>query len=117
MNEKEKSYHVIDKNEIQLSKRNYNSRHVYKNLRLTRETIRYYEKIGLLPLLHRDENGYREYSGKDLSTLLFIDAFRHKGYSNAQIKKILMDCSLSDLQNENLKNRQHLQKKIERLEF
>lgn len=36
------------------------------------ETVRYYEKAGLLPEPHRRDNGYREYSNQHLELLQFI---------------------------------------------
>lgn len=36
------------------------------------ETVRYYEKTGLLPEPHRRDNGYREYSNQHLEQLQFI---------------------------------------------
>ena len=38
------------------------------------ETIRYYERIGLLPAPSRSPNGYRAYAGGHLERLAFIRA-------------------------------------------
>ena len=42
---------------------------------LSRANIRFYEQEGLLSPLRRD-NGYRDYSGEDLTTLLRIKLLR-----------------------------------------
>ncbi|MBC7183990.1 MAG: MerR family transcriptional regulator, partial [Marinobacter sp.] len=41
------------------------------------ETIRYYEKIGLLPEPSRDSSGYRSYQPAHLDRLLFIKRCRN----------------------------------------
>ena len=45
------------------------------------ETIRYYEKIGLMPGVHRNNGGARLYSDKDLSRLRFIKRAQKMGFS------------------------------------
>ena len=52
-------------------------------------TIRYYEKIGLLPQPDRSESGYRIYSGADQSRLLFIRRTRGLGFSLDDIRELL----------------------------
>lgn len=47
----------------------------------TLETIRYYEKISLLPKPLRAENGYRLYTQDNLTLLRFIQACRGMGFS------------------------------------
>ncbi len=41
-------------------------------LTISVDTLRYYEKIGLLPKISRTESGARRYQDKDLSRLKFI---------------------------------------------
>lgn len=45
---------------------------VAKKLNINKETIRYYEKIGLLEAAERDSNGYRLYSDNDIEFLKFV---------------------------------------------
>ena len=45
---------------------------VSKSLGLSVDTLRYYEKIGLLPRIHRTAAGIRSYSDKDISRLNFV---------------------------------------------
>ncbi|MFA6311007.1 MAG: Cd(II)/Pb(II)-responsive transcriptional regulator [Sterolibacterium sp.] len=53
------------------------------------ETIRYYEKAGLLPDPVRLANGYRDYSHKHLERLAFIRHCRVLDLPLAEIKRLL----------------------------
>ncbi len=61
---------------------------VNEALGLTADTLRYYEKIGLLPPVHR-HNGIRFYSQKDLSRLQFIQRAQKMGFSLDEIAQLL----------------------------
>ncbi|CAI3955179.1 DNA-binding transcriptional regulator [Commensalibacter communis] len=52
-------------------------------------TIRYYEKIGLLPEPPRTEGGYRAYTKKHLEILFFIIRSRALGFSLIEIQNLL----------------------------
>ncbi len=53
------------------------------------ETIRYYERIGLLPAPSRTAGNYRDYSAADVSRLTFTRRARDLGFSIAQIRALL----------------------------
>lgn len=53
------------------------------------ETIRYYEKIGLMPAPERGANGYRSYSSKQLAQLTFIRHCRALDIGLADIRRLL----------------------------
>lgn len=53
------------------------------------ETIRYYEKIGLLPDPARSRAGYREYSSGILLRLRFIQSAKKLGFSLDEIAELL----------------------------
>lgn len=53
------------------------------------ETIRYYEKTGLLPEPQRSSNGYRCYDQASLSLLKFIKSCRSLGFSLEDIKQLI----------------------------
>lgn len=53
------------------------------------ETIRYYEKIGLLPPPPRTSGGHRVYAMEDLNRLSFIRRCRELGFSQEQIRGVL----------------------------
>lgn len=57
------------------------------------ETIRYYEREGILPVADRTGSNYRDYSDTHLATLTFIRRARALGFGMAQVRKLL---SLSD---------------------
>ena len=50
------------------------------------ETIRYYEKMGLMPEPKRLANGYRDYDEASLKQLKFIKTCRALGFTLAEIK-------------------------------
>jgi MerR family mercuric resistance operon transcriptional regulator len=53
------------------------------------ETIRYYEKTGLLPAPTRGTNGYRYYDQDHLKCLGFIMKSKSLGFSNDNIRELL----------------------------
>ena len=53
------------------------------------ETIRYYEKIGLLPEPLRADNGYRVYGETGLKRLSFIRRCRELGFSLDEVRGLL----------------------------
>jgi len=53
------------------------------------ETIRYYEKIGLMPNPVRSQGGHRLYNNDHLKRLVFIRRCRELGFSLEEIKNLL----------------------------
>lgn len=67
------------------------------------ETVRYYEKIGLLPAPQRDTSGYRSYQDRHLERLLFIRRCRNLDMTQDEIRELIRlaeqpeaDCSEVD---------------------
>lgn len=56
---------------------------------LSRDTIRYYERIGLLPPAPRSSNGYRAYEPHTLIVLGFIRSAQQIGFSLEQVRAAL----------------------------
>lgn len=53
------------------------------------DTIRYYERRGLIPPPSRRDSGYREYTGEDLARVRFIRRAKELGFSLAEIAELL----------------------------
>lgn len=53
------------------------------------ETIRYYERVGLMPKAARTDAGYRVYSLKDSERLNFIRHSKEIGFDTAEIRQLL----------------------------
>lgn len=67
------------------------------------ETIRYYEKIGLVPAPEREASGYRSYRQHHLDRLLFIRRCRNLDMAQDEIRELIRladqpdaDCSEVD---------------------
>jgi len=62
---------------------------VAKEARINVETLRFYEKNGMLPKPRRDANGYRIYLQDDVSKLKFIKKCKALGFTLKEIKELL----------------------------
>ena len=62
---------------------------VTRRLGLSADTLRYYEKIGLLPAVHRTGSGIRQYEERDLSRLRFIQRAKAMNFSLEEIAQLL----------------------------
>jgi len=60
-----------------------------KELKINKETIRYYEKIGLLSEAKKDLNGYRVYSKDDIKKITFILIVKDYDFSLKEIGILL----------------------------
>ncbi len=62
---------------------------ISRQLNISVDTLRYYEKIGLLPPVYRKPSGIRVYGRKDISRIKFIKRSQSMGFSLDEIKKLL----------------------------
>lgn len=62
---------------------------VAKRAEVNIETIRYYERRGILPDPPRRKSGYRQYTDDAISRLLFIKHAKELGFSLAEISDLL----------------------------
>ena len=53
------------------------------------ETIRYYERMGLLPSPKRGASGYREYTPREVERLTFVTRGRALGFSLQEITELI----------------------------
>jgi MerR family mercuric resistance operon transcriptional regulator len=60
-----------------------------KRANVNLETIRYYERQGLIPEPPRNQSGYRQYSHHDLTRTLFIKRAQALGFSLKEISELL----------------------------
>lgn len=60
-----------------------------RRTRVNIETIRYYERVGLVPRPRRTEGGYRLYDGSDVKRLAFIRRSRELGFGLDEIRALL----------------------------
>lgn len=63
----------------------YRTSDVANNLGLTRETLRYYEEIGLITPKRSNDSKYREFDLYDMSRLMAIDFFKKRGFTPTEI--------------------------------
>jgi MerR family copper efflux transcriptional regulator len=62
---------------------------VAKAAGLSVQAVRYYERLGLLPLAHRTESGYRVYGAETEDRLRFIKRAQALGFSLNEVREIL----------------------------
>ena len=53
------------------------------------DTVRYYEKHGLLPLPQRQPSGYRSYRSDDVARLRFVRRAKGLGFTLEEIRELL----------------------------
>lgn len=56
---------------------------------VNKETIRYYERKGLIPETERTEGGYRLYTEETIRRIQFIKRLQGLGFTLAEIHKLL----------------------------
>ena len=102
---------------------------VSKKYKITQDTIRYYEKIGLIPHVPRSKSGIRDFDENSCNWLEFIKCMRSAGLSidvltqyislfkqgnkTAKARKEL----LVEQRNELLKKQEDINKTIKRLDY
>ncbi len=69
--------------------KNYKISDVSKETGLSADTLRYYEKAGLLKNINRTPSGIRLYNNADLSRLRFIQRAKTMNFSLDEISKLL----------------------------
>lgn len=68
------------------------------------ETMRYYERIGLMPKPNRKESGYRYYDETDLARVRFIVRSKELGFTLKETKELLSMRIDSDTKCEDVKD-------------
>jgi MerR family copper efflux transcriptional regulator len=79
------------------------------------DTVRYYERHGLLPEPARRASGYREYTAADLDRLLFVRRAKELGFTLAEIGELL---SLTGERGNDMRGvRRKAEQRLEQVEF
>ena len=78
---------------------------VSKKYNLTADTIRYYERIGLIPPVHRNSSGNRDFLEEDCNWVEFIKCMRNAGLS---IEALIDYVAMFQRGNETVKSRKNL---------
>ena len=60
-----------------------------KKANVKKETVRYYERRGLIPEPERSDSGYRQYSQDAVSRIMFIKRAQELGFSLNEISELL----------------------------
>ncbi|MGI6182919.1 MAG: MerR family transcriptional regulator [Candidatus Fimadaptatus sp.] len=69
---------------------------VSKRFELTPDTLRYYERIGLLPEVSRTSGGIRDYSEEDCNWVAYIKCMRSAGVSVETLIEYVALCRQGD---------------------
>ncbi len=78
---------------------------VVKKLNISHDTLRFYEKSGLLGAIRRDESGFRNYSDSDLKRIEFILCMRNVGVPIEVLKQYM---NLFDMGDDTIEQRKIL---------
>lgn len=73
-----------------LAEKSYTIQEAAQEMNISAHTLRYYEKIGLLPSIHRSENGRRNYTEEDLGWVYWLKLLRESGMS-IRVMKVRMN--------------------------
>ncbi|VVC75741.1 Mercuric resistance operon regulatory protein [Aquicella siphonis] len=74
-----------------------------KQAKMSTVTLRYYEKVGLIPSARRTESGYRYYSPETMELLHFIQNAKTAGFALAEIMELIKLKSTSNSSSKNVK--------------
>lgn len=94
-----------------------NSKQVAEMFDLTTDTIRYYERVGVIPAIKRDKNGYRVYTKRDLNWIFLAKSLRRAGVSIESLIEFAtlaqLDGNVEEAQKQILKDQlQEIEKKL-----
>ncbi len=88
---------------------------VAKLFDVSTDTLRYYEKIGIISPHKSDENGYRYYSYDEIVVLMDILFFRNMELSVKDIRNIITKMNVGDIKNILYQNQRIVENRIEEL--
>ncbi|WP_304942573.1 MerR family transcriptional regulator [Vallitalea guaymasensis] len=77
---------------------NYRTGELSNFLGMSRDTLRYYEKKGILKPKQNEINNYREYNILDIYTLMVTEFYKKRGLAITDIKKLKSGLKLNELE-------------------
>ncbi len=92
----------------------YNISKIARIVGLSSETIRLYEKKGILRMKKNLKNDYRTYGPLDIGTILRCRSYAQYGFSLSEAADLINECSLDATHKRLVKQELYLQRKIEK---
>ncbi|EKF1959365.1 MerR family transcriptional regulator [Listeria monocytogenes] len=83
---------------------------------LTVDTLRYYERVGVIPPVHRNESGYRAYKTSDLNWVYLVKNLRNAGLSVESLIEFATLAQLRETQNVEAAQKQVLVDQLKELD-
>ncbi|EBF5202296.1 MerR family transcriptional regulator [Listeria monocytogenes] len=83
---------------------------------LTVDTVRYYERVGVIPPVHRNESGYRDYKTSDLNWVYLVKNLRNAGLSVESLIEFATLAQLRETQNVEAAQKQVLVDQLKELD-
>ncbi|MBC1549796.1 MerR family transcriptional regulator [Listeria sp. FSL L7-1434] len=83
---------------------------------LTVDTLRYYERVGVIPPVHRNESGYRDYKTSDLNWVYLVKNLRNAGLSVESLIEFATLAQLREMQNVEAAQKQVLVDQLKELD-
>ncbi|HAC2504640.1 TPA_asm: MerR family transcriptional regulator [Listeria monocytogenes] len=83
---------------------------------LTVDTLRYYERVGVIPPVHRNESGYRDYKTSDLNWVYLVKNLRNAGLSVESLIEFATLGQLRETQNVEAAQKQVLVDQLKELD-
>ncbi|MFS1180758.1 MerR family transcriptional regulator [Enterococcus lactis] len=84
---------------------------------LTPDTLRYYERVGAIPPVHRNKSGYREYTSNNLNWIFLAKYLRSTGVSIKSLIEFTQLSQSEEIAHLNLAQKQILSEQIEKLDL
>ena len=83
---------------------------------LTVDTLRYYERVGVIPPVHRNESGYRDFTTNDLNWIFLAKSLRNAGLSIESLIEFAQFAQLRKIENIEFAQKQILADQLEELD-
>ncbi|EAF1035286.1 MerR family transcriptional regulator [Listeria monocytogenes] len=83
---------------------------------LTVDTLRNYERVGVIPPVHRNESGYRDYKTSDLNWVYLVKNLRNAGLSVESLIEFATLAQLRETQNVEAAQKQVLVDQLKELD-